>query len=51
VIGATALTLFRPDEEPMVPFAVGDRLSFVRVAPGELDGLRARGGGAERLSS
>jgi len=51
VIGATALTLFRPDHEPMVPFAVGDRLSFHRVSEEEIARLAARGdSGMERTA-
>lgn len=50
VIGATALTMFRPDRDPMVPFAVGDRLTFTAVPEAERVRLSAReDGGAERI--
>lgn len=39
VVGRTAITLFRPDETPMVPLAVGDTLRFTRVDRDELDRL------------
>ncbi|WMS44256.1 carboxyltransferase domain-containing protein [Acuticoccus sp. MNP-M23] len=35
VIGRTAVTLFRPDETPMVPFAVGDTIAFDAVSEDE----------------
>jgi KipI family sensor histidine kinase inhibitor len=51
VIGATGLTLFRPGHDPMVPFAVGDRLSFHRVSEAEIARLAAReDGGMERTA-
>ncbi|WP_108660830.1 5-oxoprolinase subunit B family protein [Acuticoccus kandeliae] len=50
VIGRTAITLFRPDDSAMVPFAVGDRLSFRPVSLDELTALGAdRDGGLSRL--
>ena len=51
VVGRTAITLFRPDEEEMVPFGVGDTIRLERVGPqtlrelaSEPDGGLARDG-------
>lgn len=50
VVGRTALKMFDMDRTPMVPFAVGDRLTFASVSADELETLRAAGdGGLERL--
>ncbi|MCF3932180.1 allophanate hydrolase subunit 1 [Acuticoccus sp. M5D2P5] len=52
VIGRTAITLFRPEAEPMVPFAVGDRIAFRAVPLDELDRLAAtHDGGLTRTTS
>lgn len=49
VVGATALDPFRPHEEPMVPFRVGDRITFAPVSENELARLGAsRDGGLVR---
>jgi len=49
VIGASAMTLFRPQESPMVPFAVGDTIRFHAVAADALERHRADpAGGATR---
>ncbi|MEM8854157.1 MAG: carboxyltransferase domain-containing protein [Pseudomonadota bacterium] len=40
VVGQTAITLFRPTEDPMVPFAVGDALTFKEVSFDELARLK-----------
>lgn len=48
VVGRTALTLFDPEAEPMVPFAVGDRLTFEPVSAAELERLAARADGGMR---
>ena len=50
VVGRTAVTLFRPDETPMVAFAVGDVLTFHAVTADELAALAADpDGGARRI--
>ncbi|MEM7695860.1 MAG: carboxyltransferase domain-containing protein [Pseudomonadota bacterium] len=50
VIGKTALTLFRPDARPMVPFAVGDTLHFTRVSEADLAALsKSADGGLTEL--
>lgn len=52
VVGKSAITLFRPDENPMVPFAVGDQIRFCRVGLDEIEALAGeRGGGVERISA
>ncbi|WP_226574461.1 5-oxoprolinase subunit B family protein [Acuticoccus sediminis] len=50
VVGRTALTLFDPDRDPMVPFAVGDRLTFEPVSREELERLAREGNGLRRAS-
>lgn len=50
VVGRAAVTLFRPHAEPMVPFAVGDRLVFAPVGVDEIERLReSPDGGVVRL--
>ena len=52
VIGKTALTLFRPDADPMVPFAVGYLLTFTEVSEAECAALgKTESGGTVRMSS
>lgn len=41
VVGRTAISLFRPERQPMVPFAVGDTIRLSAVGPDELDALTA----------
>ena len=48
VVGRTALTLFDSDADPMVPFAVGDRLTFESVSRDELERFAAAGDGGLR---
>ncbi len=49
VIGRTAVTLFRPDDTPMVPFAVGDTIAFTPVSEAELAELgKTPDGGLKR---
>ncbi|WP_075220329.1 5-oxoprolinase subunit B family protein [Acuticoccus yangtzensis] len=50
VVGRTALTLFDAARDPMVPFAVGDRLTFEPVGAAELERLAAEGGGVRRAT-
>ncbi|UOM35938.1 allophanate hydrolase subunit 1 [Acuticoccus sp. I52.16.1] len=51
VVGRTALTLFDKDADPMVPFAVGDRLTFEPVCAAELERLTRDGGGLKRADA
>ncbi|WP_420394392.1 5-oxoprolinase subunit B family protein [Acuticoccus sp.] len=48
VVGRTALTLFRPDADPMVPFAVGDEIAFEAVSADEIDRLASTPDGGVR---
>jgi KipI family sensor histidine kinase inhibitor len=48
VIGRVAVTMFRVDADPMVPFAVGDRLTFEPVSAGEIERLAGSGTGGVR---
>lgn len=41
VVGQTAITLFRPDRTPMVPFAVGDTIRFRAIDARECAALKA----------
>lgn len=48
VIGRVAVTMFRQGRDPMVPFAVGDRLTFEPVSAAEIDRLAASEDGGVR---
>lgn len=48
VIGRVAVTMFRMDAAPMVPFAVGDRLSFEPVSAAEIERLARQQDGGVR---
>ena len=49
VVGRAAVAMFDPEREPMVPFAVGDRLALEAVDEARLAALAREGGGLERL--
>lgn len=48
VIGRVAVTMFRVDADPMVPFAVGDRLAFEPVSAAEIERLARHADGGVR---
>lgn len=51
VVGRTAVAMFRPDADPMVPFAVGDRVRFDAVSAEALAAFPSPSGGVEAVAS
>ena len=49
VVGRAGVRMFDPEREPMVPFAVGDRLALHAVPEERLEALARGGGGVEEV--